>query len=375
MKKTILITALLIAALFSALSARAQYRVELSDVRVDRGDNRVVVSFSGRTSRRTIGGDGAVAIQPVITDGTYRVSLTPVVVRGRRAKISHERGEWISGATTTTRPTTFAAGDSFEYRAEAEFQSWMEEADLTLEGLSLGCGTASPLPSRVLARAILPAAAKTPAPAPEPPTQPEPADTTGDLMAKSFSFVLPETAWNGDNIFANRDRAQVIYYRVGSYLIEPSFSNNHLMLNNLDAAVEAILSSGDSRVSRIVVAGFASPEGSFDLNDRLAWNRAQAVKERIVRNSGIDPSLISIYNGSEDWAGLREIVESSSLYDRERILRIIDTAPALSADGRRKPRLEQIKALDGGRTYRYMLENYFPRLRNGAFIQVYYRDK
>lgn len=43
--------------------------------------------------------------------------------------------------------------------------------------------------------------------------------------------------------------------------------------------------SKTSRVVRVVIVGSASPEGTLAFNDRLAWNRAVALKDFLLRNT------------------------------------------------------------------------------------------
>ena len=126
--------------------------------------------------------------------------------------------------------------------------------------------------------------------------------------------------------------------------------------------------SKTSRVVRVVIVGSASPEGTLAFNDRLAWNRAVALKDFLLRNTAFPADSMTLFNGSEDWRGLRKLVAASDLYEREEILRIIDNVPV--TQGRE---LELMK-LSGGRPYLYMLEHMFPELRNAAFIKVYYEN-
>jgi outer membrane protein OmpA-like peptidoglycan-associated protein len=375
MKRVIILLVVLIGAGFSARAQYADGKIDVSGARVIRVGDQVVVTFSASTSRFAVKSNEAVGLQPVITDGEYRVSLAAAVVEGRRAAISRERYEWETGKSTDVSPEMiFLPGDTFQYRAATDFQPWMEGAGLTLETLAWGCNLSQSYQPQMLASNVLPTQQKV---EPQPvPVAVAPKATTGDTLARSFPFVLRGTGQvSEDDINNNREHALIVYYRVNRNDIEENFSSNRQVLNNLLAAVRTIMGSNDSRVSRIIVAGFASPEGPLDRNERLAWNRAVSVRDYVAQNTGIDEGLIAMYNGAEDWYGLRLYVEESNLYDKARILQIIDTVPALSPDGRRKPRLEQLQALDGGRTYRYLLDNYFPKLRNGAFIQVYYDDK
>lgn len=372
---------ILLLLLFSAGSSPAQFAgglAEISGVTVDRSGCDVTISFRGWTEKRNMGANTRLAMLPVITNGQYRISLPAVIVQGRNARLLESRSEWISGRVINYSDAWMTQpGESFEYRASVEFQAWMEGADLVLESVAWGCGSAHHYQPEMLSGNILPAVIRE-EPAPVLAVLPEPGpQSTGDTLALTFSFVIPEAQWNKAEPIYDEDRQQalIVYYRVSRSNIEPEFNGNEMILTNLIAAVNTILESSDSRVSRIIVAGFASPEGSFDFNDRLAWERAVSVKEYIMKNTGIQDRLISIYNGSEDWRGLRMLVESSDLYDKQQILTLIDTVPILAPDGRSKLRLERLKEIDGGRTYRYIQENFFPKLRNGAFIRVYYENE
>jgi hypothetical protein len=124
----------------------------------------------------------------------------------------------------------------------------------------------------------------------------------------------------------------------------------------------------------IVIAGFASPEGSPELNDRLALDRAVAVKEFMMDNSSVEGRSIRIFNGGTDWAGLKKLVEESDIYRKQRIVDIIENTPVW--DSRRGVgRRGELMRLDGGDPYRYMLTNFFPQLRQAAYIRVYYESK
>ena len=137
--------------------------------------------------------------------------------------------------------------------------------------------------------------------------------------------------------------------------------------------MRALTASQDSKVARIVVAGFASPEGTQAVNERLAGQRADAIVDFLLANSGVDGRLISLYNGGPDWYGLREMVATSDLPDKHAVTDIIDNTPVWAVQG--ADRLSKLKALSGGRTYNYMLRNYFPQLRQAAFIRVYYTNE
>jgi hypothetical protein len=90
--------------------------------------------------------------------------------------------------------------------------------------------------------------------------------------------------------------------------------------------------------------------------------------------TGMADENIALYNGSEDWHGLRMLVERSDMPSKHRVMEIIDTVPVWDSKTRRG-RERELMDLDGGAPYRYMYRNFFPLLRNATYIKIYYDDK
>jgi len=171
----------------------------------------------------------------------------------------------------------------------------------------------------------------------------------------------------------NRDESLSIYFRSGSDIVDRTYADNGYALVDMISCIRAIQSSDDCRIVKIIIAGFASPEGSFLANDRLAWERAVAVKEIMLNNTNLSNRVVSIYNGSVDWRGLYRLVAQSDMYHKYQILNIIDLAPIVG-DARYASRMDELKRLNNGEPYKYMLNNIFPLLRNAAYIKIYYEN-
>jgi outer membrane protein OmpA-like peptidoglycan-associated protein len=317
------------------------------------------------------------------------------VVHGKRAGSLAERYEEFE-------PLAMSPGATLEYRVVVRYETWMRGADLVLDGVRVGCCTSEEVRLGRIAERILYAdpvyemrLVETPIP-----------QSTGQQMAQRYSFIAPATELeqirrspqgadynmsldlgNGPSTPARRQQVESeriiaqtregslsVFFAQGSRRIDRNFGDNNRNLVEMISAVRALSESDDSRISRIVIAGFASPEGSATLNDRLAWDRASAVKEFLVDNSNIDPSVVELFNGSVDWKGLRDLVERSDMYQKRRILTIIDNTPVWD-NARDTGRLGELMRLEGGEPYRRMLREFFPQLRQAAYIKVYYESK
>ena len=79
--------------------------------------------------------------------------------------------------------------------------------------------------------------------------------------------------------------------------------------------------TGGSAVNRIIVEGYASPEGSNDFNEKLALQRAEQAVEIIKKELGeIEAERIEITNKGADWDGLMDAIAASDIQNREEII-------------------------------------------------------
>jgi len=370
------------------------HSLEAGDIRMTRAEGRVEVSFALRADKKVVPPSYSLVVNPILRGGDGRRQLTPIVIRGRRSEIADLRHGMAAGRARTGEPTPLymAPGETRSYTAALPYEEWMRGGQLLFEGVSVGCGGATEAVLGVVADNILDGG-------PQVETQvvevPAVLQTTGERMAERYPFVAPASEFelleevlsnsasafdDGRNEMSQRVIAQIregsvsIFFGQGLRAIDSNFGDNNRNLVELIAAVRALASARDSKIAAIVIAGFASPEGSVGFNDRLAWDRAVAVKNFLTDNTDVDPGAIRLYNGGVDWTGLREMVEHSDLYRKARILDIVDNTPVWDAD-RGAGRLGELMRLDGGEPYRYMLERFFPRLRQAAYIKVYFQER
>ncbi|MDE6268865.1 MAG: DUF3575 domain-containing protein [Muribaculaceae bacterium] len=164
-----------------------------------------------------------------------------------------------------------------------------------------------------------------------------------------------------------------VFFRQGYRYFDPDIRDNAEVMDAFITRVRAAVNAGD--VEKILIYGYASPEGSANANDRLTRYRCDYVSEYIQRLTGVAPALISTFPEGVAWSELRRLVAiDPSVPDRDRVLNILDNTPLFVfdaeghiIDGRKK----QLMDLSGGRTYNWMLRNIFPELRNAVAISLY----
>lgn len=166
------------------------------------------------------------------------------------------------------------------------------------------------------------------------------------------AFIMPEPVteekqWVSVYVYFPWDQASIL----------PAFRGNAAELEKIDRLMGVITEHPNVRLDQIYLKGYASPEGAYSYNTRLAARRASAVNDYIRTKYRPDDSLIKVESEPEDWKGLRAQVDSSELTYRPQILAIIDRISEPDARDRK------IRNLDGNRTYNYLLKNFYPVLR------------
>lgn len=164
-----------------------------------------------------------------------------------------------------------------------------------------------------------------------------------------------------------------VMFRQGYRYFNPSFADNRAVMDGFIEHVREALADGE--IDKIVVYGYASPDGMNKANERLARNRCESVIKLIIERSGVSPDLIESTPEGVAWNELRRLVEETpDVPSRDRILSILDNTPLWIFDksgrivgGRKK----QLMDLAGGRPYNWMYAHLFPQLRNAVAVTLY----
>jgi len=343
------------------MAQKATPEINITDMQIKQQSDELNIYFVLHASKKATPSDYNVIIQPVLRQLPDSLLLPEIVIQGKKARISEQRHLLATGEQRPDSVFYTENGESIPYDISVPYENWMAGSELILNGMSIGCCSVTEMPLGVLAENILsqPVIVKQP-------------EAPVAAVVEVPSFVSPASEYK-EGEPQEREGALSVYFRQGKSLIEPEFRDNYNSLVELISTIRKINSSADSRVAHIVIAGFASPEGSPSFNEQLAGDRAMALKYFIADNGRMREDLIHLYNGAIDWEGLRILVSESNMREKTEIINIIDNVP--QRDSRYQVgRLESLKRLNGGSPYRYMLDNFFPLLRNAAYVRVYYEN-
>ncbi|WP_246095363.1 TPR end-of-group domain-containing protein [Saccharicrinis carchari] len=111
----------------------------------------------------------------------------------------------------------------------------------------------------------------------------------------------------------------------------------------------------------VSISAYASPDGPTDLNTRLSEKRqdvtkgyvARELKRAKVEKSGED--FFNLKNTPEDWEGFKELMQASSIQDKELILRVL----SMYSD----PQVREREIKNMSETYKVIADDILPQLR------------
>lgn len=122
------------------------------------------------------------------------------------------------------------------------------------------------------------------------------------------------------------------------------------------------------RIDSIVIYSYASPEGPYWLNKRLAKERGERARryllEQMASYRNFPDSLIIIKPTAENWAGLMDMISEYYPYsDKQEVIDLLNRDD-ISTDRKK----ELLKKINDGRPWRYIRSKILPNLRYATWI-------
>lgn len=330
----------LIFSLLLLLPLQAQIRQEATSCKSVKKDmilktTFILDDFSIKTNRQLV-------LTPVIDDSKGNTAVfKSVVINGRNRHLIYER----NGRKEKNYPNSVEVlrkndtQQAVAYLDTIPYEKWMDEGYLRIVTDTCGCGNLlgrnlgeqRPVmihPERKLVYAFLP-----PVAAPDP---------IVSLSGKAY-----------------------LDYPVNSTVLDPIYRNNPAELKKILETINRVKDDNRVTITAIGIHGYASPEGSWENNTRLAKGRAATLKEYVKSQYDFPESTFRVEYTPEDWAGLDSLLSRSTLANRDALLRIVRDQ-SLEPD----PRNDKLRA-DHPEDYRYILNNYYPALRHSDYTVEY----
>ena len=361
MKRYIIFLSVFVCTLFLAGA-----EVKIDHASIHRSGDSVYVDFTMTVPDRTVGSDYVQRITPVLKNQSDSVALDEIEIVGKRKQKLRRREEVLTGKTYDPVPYQTVNGGEVRYAVVLPYESWMSETpvELSLARECEGCCRVSPLPGIALCREVAVA------PPYQPQVEPVPLiPSVAERLAEVEKVLYPMTGYEpySESMEVWRDKGALkVYFPLDKSDLRRDFRDNAVTLDKIVDILKQIYADDRSDVGKILIVGFASPEGPTKRNERLAGARAMVLKEYVNRYLSLPDSLFEVANGGEAWGELRDRVAESDFDCKERMLEIIDHTPDL---GRREWLL---RLLDGGKPFAELLNSVFFEQRNSGYMRVYY---
>ena len=181
------------------------------------------------------------------------------------------------------------------------------------------------------------------------------------LLTSTGACIAPDSF---KQIVAHRQEAQVKFLVNQANLRQSELKNNSVqefvnLLKKINRESEKLA------LQNVEVLGYASPEGSFDFNDRLANRRGDVAADYVdkqLRQNKLTSEIDQRYT-AEDWDGFQQLVQASNIQDKDVILRVL----SMYKDPEERER--QIRNMSAG--YRELADGILPELRRSRLIINY----
>ena len=176
-----------------------------------------------------------------------------------------------------------------------------------------------------------------------------------------------------------QDRRTEIFvdFRVNSTVIDSAYSDNAVRMQEIVDFLRNIRQDSTVNIIEVSFCGAASPEGSDQLNRRLARGRLTALENLVRKEVDIPDSLITRNDSYIPWDYLKTQIEGSDVTRKDEVIAILNEKssmvdyhyPNLHIDSR----IVKLKKLDNGKVWQQINKLFFGQMRNACVVFVTYK--
>ena len=192
-------------------------------------------------------------------------------------------------------------------------------------------------------------------------------------------IVLVSVLFGSIQLFGQESRKEIcVDFRVGKGVLDTTYVNNAECLAEIVSFLENLKNDETLDLVEVSFCGSASPEGSVKINRKLAIERRTAVESYVRRYISLPDSITTRCDVSIAWERLASLVEQSDMPHKGEAVDALRNVPEYTYDDKGvliDSKKKHLMELQNGRTWYYMLEHFFPRVRNASVIFVTVRQK
>lgn len=347
----ILFTALMATAAVAAMGAPTDASVlkvyDLS-VAVDEAASTVSVGIDIDLAAITPDKDREVIFTPVIIgmNGTDSLALEPIIIAGRNRYFYHLRNDDAEEMASVNRGGELR---HVVFNRVVGFEPWMGSSTVEMRIDAASCCD-SPL------RVAGPSANGN--------VELARINTSRPALIAEFVYTRPADA---GPVVKQLEGKAFVSFVVNRTELRPDYMKNRSELDKIIRSIDYVRRDSDATITGVHIKGFASPEGSYANNTRLAKGRTETLRRYVRDLYHFHDTVVTTSYEPEDWEGLRSYVKDSmefAIAHRPEILEIIDTP--MEPDAKDVLIRKRYPA-----DYAVMLKEIYPWLRHSDYAVTY----
>ena len=225
----------------------------------------------------------SVVCTPIIESGDSLRALPQIILNGKTRHILYERMErQTSGQPTEYEYRRFNGEEQqIEYQIYTPYADWMKRSEVSIVLDECGCGWEALQSNKSPLFAL----------------RFEPV-----VLRPALAYVTPQA-----EAVKARQVAGSAYldFPVNQTTIQPDYRNNPAELGKIKKGIEAVRNNKFATITAVSIKGYASPEGGYANNARLAEGRAEALLEYVESLYDFGNARMRVDSEPEDWDGLK----------------------------------------------------------------------
>lgn len=334
--KKLLSTVLVVISALVAFASNPLDNIKIDNIGVSRKDGDISIRMKIDLANVDLKSTNEIIVTPVIRSAETADSITfdPFVISGRNLWYIHERRNDMTLPYYRSGHKTV-----IDYTSTAQDFPWIDNSKVILTARAQGC-CKTPLDG-VLDKEE---------------------DQIGHIFVPKYTAQFNYIQPVADSVKERHIEGRAyVDFPVNLTTIYPDYRRNSVELAKIIATIDSVKNDPDITIRSISIKGFASPEGPYNNNIRLAKGRTEALKQYINSLYKFDQNLIATSYEPEDWQGLIDFLVNSNIENRDAILAIARDN-AIEPD----PRNTKIQR-EYPQQYAFLLQNIYPGLRHSDY--------
>ena len=264
-------------------------------------NGKIDMTLQGRIPEKYFLKKATLVAVPVLKSDEGEKSYEPIMMQGELVKANN-------------KAISYATGGSVSYKGSIPYDATLRKSQLLLKiQASKGTKTLDFDPVKigqgVIATSTL--------------VDNSPSTINGIVKGKNTTGIYDATNDKYQRIVPDKYVADLIYLINSSEVRKQELSKEEI--KTLTRYISEAYKADRKELKNVEISGYASPDGKLDLNTKLSEKREMSTSKVIdsdLKTNNVKVDFTAKYT-PEDWDGFKELMEKSTIQDKELILRVL----------------------------------------------------